>query len=262
MISKYKIKPDSEDGGDNRKYLEELLAKKWQTDMLELNPDYLGWGVYEDYMMGDSRYPHSWQNPLFYNSWKEFSYPLNDLNECVNYYFSVRRESEECKTCGGNGSNSETKKLYDTFYGTFNGFTKTSDGWQNNLTQDEVDVLWEKKRFFHLHGLNEKPTIEEANQYSHHDGINHWTLTEVRAKRLGVWGLCSTCEGKGYVFIENVCHLQLTLWVLLPRKGCSRGLEIKHLDKEDISPALEWLNEAARRNAQRFSPVTKNNAYT
>jgi hypothetical protein len=45
------------------------------------------------------------------------------------------------------------------------------------------------------------PSTHEVNQWNQrgfgHDTINRWILTETRAKRLGVWGLCPKCEGRG-----------------------------------------------------------------
>ncbi len=42
------------------------------------------------------------------------------------------------------------------------------------------------------------PSAEEVNAcVSFHDSINRWILIETRAKRLGVYGLCPVCHGKG-----------------------------------------------------------------
>ena len=49
------------------------------------------------------------------------------------------------------------------------------------------------------------PTAEEVNAYQHkgglgrHDAINRFILIEARAKRLGVWGKCHACKGKGEI---------------------------------------------------------------
>jgi hypothetical protein len=55
------------------------------------------------------------------------------------------------------------------------------------------------------------PLAEDVNKWSRsgmgHDSINQWICVEVRAKRLGVYGHCSVCSGKGK--IDNpVKHVQ------------------------------------------------------
>lgn len=45
------------------------------------------------------------------------------------------------------------------------------------------------------------PSAKEVNEWSHtgfgHDSINQWILIETRAKRLGIYGFCPKCRGKG-----------------------------------------------------------------
>lgn len=45
------------------------------------------------------------------------------------------------------------------------------------------------------------PTADEVNKWNErgmgHDAINRWILIEARAKRLGVYGKCKKCRGKG-----------------------------------------------------------------
>jgi hypothetical protein len=88
-----------------------------------------------------------------------------------------------------------------------------------------------------------------------HDGINRGILIETRAKRLGVWGLCPFCEGHGTVFTEPRGHLNVVLWILHPRKGCSRGVRVRKLSEVDAEAVKRWLAQAAERNAQRFGKV-------
>ena len=114
-----------------------------------------------------------------------------------------------------------------------------------------------------MHGdFKKKPTAEQVNEWSKkgfgHDGINHWICVEQRAKRLGVWGHCQICESRGYIFDDDKAHLELQLWFILPRKGCSRGVRITNITKEDLPKAIEYLQEARKRNDDRFSKLTIN----
>ena len=88
-----------------------------------------------------------------------------------------------------------------------------------------------------------------------HDAINRWILVETRAKRLGVYGNCALCNGAGHIYTAPAAHLSLILWMLHPRKGASRGVEIKSLSRDDVRASAAWLSDAARRNADRFSRV-------
>jgi hypothetical protein len=101
--------------------------------------------------------------------------------------------------------------------------------WCDNITQDEVQALIDAGRLwdFTRVPLNEQqmedvkkkvamgsnnwlpydngriPTADEVNAFQHqggfggHDCINRHILIEARAKRLGVWGKCEVCRGKG-----------------------------------------------------------------
>jgi len=259
------------------KEAETLKAEPWMMELLRLNPDYCSWGPYED-AMGDKR--EGWRAPLFFNSWREFLHPgqdedeeggfhLDDLNECVNFYFEVGRESKDCQTCGQEGYNPETRKILDDFYD----FDETGRRWCDNITQDEVDALVEAGRLRHwdaekkcwVQVTRTADEVNAANKRGHktrshqdmlsHDGINRHILIEARAKRLGVYGLCPKCEGRGYVYTEPKAHVNLVLWILHPRKGASRGVEIKNIRQEDLPKVFAWLREAAKRNANRFTKI-------
>lgn len=82
---------DENDDFDNEQRAE-LQPKQWQLELLRLNPDYCGWGPYQDYMAvrGDG-----WNSPVTYSSWQEFGpWDLNDLNEVFNFYFEINRDSD------------------------------------------------------------------------------------------------------------------------------------------------------------------------
>lgn len=158
-----------------------LNAEPWMMALLHLNPSYLHWGPHEDYMCkkGDG-----WDCPRILPTWADFSWELNELNECVHFYFSVERASQQCAACDGQGVNPETKAISDGFYGQ-----------------------------------------------------------------------CSDCGGQGYIYTEPSAHVSLTLWILHPRKGCSRGVEITRISQADLPAIVTWLTTAAERNAERFARV-------
>ncbi len=60
------------------------------------------------------------------------------------------------------------------------------------------------------------PTADEVNKRNRkrhgHDVINRWILIEARAKRLGVFGTCSRCKGKGSKFPAHVPHRPYNAW--------------------------------------------------
>lgn len=232
------------------KELEELNAENWMIECLKKNPDYVWWGNYEDYMCHDGS---GWDSRCEVDSIKEGLWGLDEYNELVNFYFEVYRKSEECKFCDQSGYNKETKQISDDWYD----FANTGKKWCYDITQDEVDALWDNHRL-HI-DFKEKPTAEEVNKWARkgfgHDAINHWICVEQRAKRLGVWGYCEHCEGKGRIYIEPKAKLGLQLWILHPRKGCSRGIYIKDVKQEELSTVIAHLKEAQNRNNERFSKL-------
>ena len=133
--------------------------------------------------------------------------------------------------------------------------------WSTDLTQDEVDALWEGHRL-RFEFRDGKPTAEQVNNWARsrrgigHDAINSWICTQRRCERLGVPYDCPTCEGHGHLF-TGPAYLGLVLWVLHPRKGCSRGVEVKNIQADDLPAVYDFLSRAARRNADRFQAVTR-----
>lgn len=279
----------------------QLNIKPWQLNMLKANPPYTSWGNGEDYMEENNENGHGWDKAKSYKNWAEFlanwSMGLDDLNECVNFYFFLHRANHQCPACEGSGQNPETKKIAEAFY--------NHDGrgirWDDKITQDEVIELVKHRRltdfvkptttldgktevrnyffdeekgcwmgFIRTKGIKGKlvkvkepteyPTAEEINKAQHergmgfrsHDAINRWILIETRAKRLGVYGKCEHCGGNGYIFDEPEGKLGLQLWMLHPRKGCSRGVLINEVTKEDLKQVKKYLAKAAQRNAMRF----------
>lgn len=249
---------------DGRKDLAKLKVARWMADLLKLNPDYPHWGPHEDYMWVKG---NGWNAPIIVDSWKQFNdgegMMLDDYNECVHFYFEVNRASRDCTACERSGYNPQTHQLQEDWYD----FAQTGRRWCDKLTQEEVDVLVARGRLGALRQPDRKPTAEEVNAANrggggmfgdfNHDAINAWIALETRAKRLGFYGKCETCKGAGYLFTEPKGHVGLVLWMLHPRKGASRGVEVKRIDQDDLPTILAWLNKAAKRNAQRFDAVVR-----
>jgi len=157
-----------EDDSD-RADLTRLNVEPWMVEYLKLNPDYVYWGPGEDSMETKGK---GWGASMEVSGWSAFGpWTLDDLNECVHFYFELERPSESCAACAASGYNPETKVLADTFYdhgkygldltnrlyyhGDFrldltNGKIaienarnpyRTTEPWHDDITQDEVDAL-------------------------------------------------------------------------------------------------------------------------
>jgi hypothetical protein len=272
---------------DDRARLARLNVEPWMIEHLKLNPEYVHWGPGEDYM---STKGESWAASQEVTGWSAFGpWALDELNECVHFYFELERPSEECAACAASGYNAKTKVIADTFYdhgdysidfthwrivGSIEDARKlggaTGRRWHDKITQDEVDALvaagrlrkWTESGWQTVPRTAAEVNAANAEGAKHHheldhDGINRGILIEARAKRLGVWGLCPSCEGHGTVFTTPHGHLNVVLWVLHPRKGCSRGVRVRHLSEVDAEAVKRWLAQAADRNAQRFGKITR-----
>jgi hypothetical protein len=167
---------------------------------------------------------------------------------------------------------------------------RDGDGhWDDKITQDEVEALVNDGRLWDFtrvplndeqaeevkqkveaggnnwlpHNNGRIPTAEEVNNKQHergfgsHDGINRGILISRRCERLGVPTTCPTCEGHGYVYTAPDAHVRLTLWVLHPRKGCSRGVEIETIQQNELPEVYKLLKEASTRNRKRFAKAVR-----
>lgn len=281
-----------------------INAEPWQLGLLKLNPGYCAWGPHEDYMI--KKAGSGWDAPVFSATWKEHQFGLDDMNECVNFYFAVHRASRECGTCNGSGYHPDAQWVSESFYGhstpfrartmhevgtaayassfgiqlrdgVVSGFPtegtlakypeafrqfceemRDSGGeWNDKITEDEAKALVKEGRG----SCDKLKTADDFNQAQHgrglsgHDAINRSILIEARCKRLGVPKTCNSCEGHGEEYIEPNAHVSLTLWMLHPRKGCSRGVEIARITQDDLPDVFAWLKKAAARNAERFAAI-------
>lgn len=150
----------------------------------------------------------------------DFNYPINSMiwKGYHNPYSGMK-----CAECDGTGDNPQMRELQNSWYGE-----NYRDGWNHNITQDEVQALIDADRLWdftrvpvtdeHREIIRKKmadggnswlpfdngvvPTAEQVNEWSKkgfgHDSINRWVCVKARAKRLGIDSSpCKTCEGEG-----------------------------------------------------------------
>ena len=289
----------------DRKTLKSMAAEPWMIAHLKLNPDYCSWGPGEDYM---STKGDGWGTSQELASWSAFGpWKLDELNECVHFYFELDRASKQCPNCENGYNPQQAQRFHDEWYGKAEPpFDPVAYGatpiainnpklrevaernvarapdyyghgdralqreitrlhafflsqWAHHLVQADVDALVAAGRLRSLTRDGHKPTAEEVNTWSldgmGHDSINQHVCTRARCERAGVPMECMVCNGSGHVFTEPAGHLNLVVWMIHPRKGCSRGVRILNLSREDALAAREWLRTAAERNAERFAKV-------
>jgi hypothetical protein len=255
--------------------LKDLNVEDWQAEALKMNPSYVFWGPHEDYMTGGE----GWNKSAFFDTWEESGpFELDDLNECVNFYFYIYRDNHECDECNGSGLNKGTQAIADSFYD----FEEMGNRWCDSITQDEVESLVRAGRlrdfvpacYFDKDnnkwiGWNEgekveikkpkMPLAEEVNKWNKkglgHDAINRSILVKARAERLGVYGYCEKCNGSGIIYDNQKGKLGIVLWIIHPRKGASRAIEIKEIKREDLESVVGFLNDAKNRNNERFGKL-------
>lgn len=175
--------------------------------------------------------------------------------------------SQDCTACGKSGYNPETKKIYDSWY-DFENRRGRYDCWCYNLTQEDVQALLDAGRLWDFtrvprpgqedlprweNGwLKESngyiPTAEEVNAWARqgtgHDGINHWVCAKAKAERLGVYGLCKYCQGKGYIFATPEIEKLHEEWESFePPEGEGYQLWSTTTEGHPMSPVFKTLNE-------------------
>lgn len=286
----------------DQKELERLNVEPWMVELLGINPSYTSWGPDEDYMWRDDQ---SWAGRMIVDSWKKNQIDLDDLNEVVNFYFSVHRDNRSCENCGGSGYHPHASWVADSFYshsspfkeptrrelesmevlskfgssrgGPLEGYNafpddavllqygdqfrafceemRNGDGcWHDKITQDELDALKANRRCKDHETLDQVNSSERGRGLGH-DAINRWILIKARLKRFEIPQGCPVCDAHGYVYTADRGHVKLTLWLLHPRKGASRGVRYELIEQDDLSSIRMFLQEAAERNASRFSRV-------
>lgn len=198
--------------------------------------------------------------------------PLNfdaPLNKVWEGYVNHNERPLECPFCKGCGLNNETQTISDEFYDLHG---DGSERWCDNITQDEVEVLVSKNRLVDFTHTWEKgnswkrredeyiPTAQEVNEWNKHgfghDAINRWILVEARAKRLGVYGKCDFCKGKGEIFRNKDVKKKYDSWKMKePPVGEGYQLWETCSEGSPISPVfdnIESLAEWCEKNATTF----------
>lgn len=256
----------------NDKYDVENLARlappAWMVEQLALNPDYTCWGVGEDYMQTARPGEHGgWGASIVQPTWTASPFALDELNEVVNFHFGIERTSAPCTACDETGTSPFAKAQRDTMMGDYDHFTRKWSGWTSRLEGADILALVldgrlrgpyntfdDETKAWKLTG-KPLPTSAEMADYFH-DSINTHVMIKARCERAGEPHECAACEGHGDTYLpENQARLVLTLWVLHPRKGVSRGVEIQSIQREELPAVYAYLREAARRNAERFGKV-------
>lgn len=241
----------------NEAYADEIAmgAAPWQIALLNLNPPYTGWAPGDDSMKNGGTV-----------SWADFSkcWSLDDLNEVVNFHFSIARKNQACEACWSTGSSPGARALEHAFYHGTPGIKTYSGGWNDKITEDEYQALLAAGR---IQGRTERPplTAEDvnrlqaaanaSNRFGYHDAVNRYILVHARCKRLGIDPRCAECDGRGCRYTAPNPHVVLTLWMIYPRKGKSEGLQVESIQEADQEAVFCFLRAAAARNAMRFEKV-------
>ena len=201
----------------------------------------------------------------------EFDWPLNIIwKGYLNPY-----NSTECTLCGGGGLNPATKKLSDNWYTHLR--TDGKEGWMYHLEEADVQVLLDAGRLmdFTRVAINEEqkeivkekiakgennwlpfdngciPSPEEVNIWAKkgfgHDSVNQWICVKAKAKRLGVYGECPHCKGKGYYYCEEKYEDLSEAWEPIePPEGEGYQLWETTSEGSPTSPVFKTPEELAK----------------
>lgn len=195
----------------------------------------------------------------------DFAWPIDKV---WKGYINPHQGPVECCLCCGTGYNQATKEIADAFYN----FDDPSKSWHDKITQDEVQALfvagritdfthtWKDGQGWIRRSDNLIPSAAEINANQRrfgHDGINRSILIATRAKRLGVFGTCPKCRGKGSKFPAHTPHRPYNSWrEHEPPRGegyqlwetCSEGSPVS-----PVFPSIEALAVWCANNASIFA---------
>lgn len=122
---------------------------------------------------------------------------------------------EHCTQCSGSGYSAQAQQLERTFY-DFDRDATGNGGWNDKLTQDDVDYLLANGRLrtwvtddsqrggawqtlpLTAQQVNDAQRGGPMADYAH-DGINRYLLIKHRCEQLAAPHVCSTCDGQGEV---------------------------------------------------------------
>lgn len=223
-----------------------------------------------------------------------FSWPLKKI---WKGYVCPYRSAGCCVACDGTGYNAETRKLYDKWYSSDDcewvwsvpGEVRYNvKAWSNNLDADDVKALVDAGRLWEFvrrprnaeqaallretgdYWLPENngymPTPEEVNAWNRgrglgHDSLNMSICVREKAKRLGVYGLCSVCDGYGNIYADGERELAENWEGYEPPSGDGYQLWETTSEGSPVSPVFEtpedlakWLTETG---ASSFGDMTE-----
>lgn len=134
--------------------------------------------------------------------------------------------------------------------------------WCDSITQDEVDALVAHGRLMNFThawtaGTGWKrrddlyvPTASEVNAWNGrgglggHDSINRWILVKARARRLGVYGNCRACHGRGHEKMPRKMKKKYLGWKEFgPPRGDGWQVWETVSEGSPISPVFATANE-------------------
>jgi hypothetical protein len=145
----------------------------------------------------------------------DFNWPVGEI---WKGYENPNPGPPDCPVCNYSGYNRETKALLDSFL-----------QWENHLVQEEVDELLRLGYLITLtHERGESGWIPRENvpeltaqfinscqkhiPFGLFDSFDRFTVTEIRAKRLGVFGKCPNCKGRGELKLPRKMKKRFRNW--------------------------------------------------
>lgn len=151
---------------DDRKYLADLKVEPWMADCLKLNPEYVHWGVGDDYMKGvpKNKDEGGWDSGVRLETWKEFEWELDDLNELVNFAFELHRKSKHCETCAATGYHPDAQWVQKAWYKHTSPF-RTPSWEEQEMTRRFRQMIGVSSRPEDLHPPGSLPTEETLKKY-------------------------------------------------------------------------------------------------
>lgn len=270
--------------------VESMQPEDWMLDLLKMNPEYCSWGPGDDYMAGEG-----WSSSLEFNNWNEFEFELDSFNEVVNFYFEVDKESKNCEVCKMSGWHPDAQWVTESFSKENSPFCKLSEEKAlDKLTKSlgmgdgysAISSTYPSEKVINKYGDNFKEFCEKLRDGSGYwkdsltkedyealekegrkhdasdpfsiDCISRMILCKSRCQRMGIPCDCYECDGKGYIYTSEKCHVDIILWILHPRKGASRGVRIKNIEQHQLPDVFKYLREAKDRNTERFSRIPEN----
>src|SRR4029077_13356928 len=137
---------------DEEKDLADLNVQVWMAEGLKLNPEYVHWGVGDDYMEGEGE---GWGAGKRYKNWKDFGpWELDELNELVHFSFELHRDSKNCETCAATGYHPDAQWVEKSWY-------KHSSPFATQTFQErEIGRLFREK-----FGINRPPDLHPSGSF-------------------------------------------------------------------------------------------------